>query len=106
MLTGVSVTGIWKIENGRTVSPTGETIRKLASALEVTVSELVGEPEPVTVDQGRKTLREFAEILSRDDPQLPPQVAEAALEKFLQLSAEDRRYILGMVERLARGKVG
>jgi transcriptional regulator with XRE-family HTH domain len=59
---GVSKPYIWQIEDGRRKNPTGEVLRKLASALGTTVPELMGAPAGITEDALADTpdaLREF-----------------------------------------------
>ncbi|MCX5758750.1 MAG: helix-turn-helix transcriptional regulator [Candidatus Hydrogenedentes bacterium] len=47
---GVSKPYIWQIEDERRKNPTGEVLRKLASALGTTVPELMGAPAGITED--------------------------------------------------------
>ena len=59
---GVSKPYIWQIEDGRRKNPTGEVLRKLASALGTTVPELMGAPAGITEDtlaDMPSALREF-----------------------------------------------
>ena len=58
----VSKPYIWQIEDGRRKNPTGEVLRKLASALGTTVPELMGAPAGIPEDALRdlpQSLREF-----------------------------------------------
>lgn len=41
---GVSAPYLWQIENGRKSNPSGQALRRLATALGTTVAELLGEP--------------------------------------------------------------
>ena len=59
---GVSKPYIWQIEDGRRKNPTGEVLRKLASALGTTVPELMGAPAGIREDalaDMPSALREF-----------------------------------------------
>ncbi|MBI5090940.1 MAG: helix-turn-helix domain-containing protein [Candidatus Hydrogenedentes bacterium] len=61
--TSVSKPYIWQIESGRRANPTGEIMRKLASALGTTVSDLAGVPEEYseeTMAKVPKALRDLA----------------------------------------------
>jgi transcriptional regulator with XRE-family HTH domain len=61
---GVSKPYIWQIEDGRRKNPSGDVLRKLASALGTTVADLMdapaGIPESLLADVP-ETLREFAQ---------------------------------------------
>jgi len=60
---GVSKPYIWQIEDGRRKNPSGDMLRKLASALGATVAELMDAPAGIPEDALKdlpQSLREFA----------------------------------------------
>ena len=62
-MSGVSKPYIWQIEDGRRKNPSGEILRKLASALGTTVADLMGAPVGISeadLEQVPKSLRDLA----------------------------------------------
>ena len=59
---GVSKPYIWQIESGRRQNPSGEKLQKLATALGVTIADLIGNPEGIpsgTLEEAPESLRLF-----------------------------------------------
>jgi len=60
---GVSKPYIWQIECGRRQNPSGDKLQKLASALGVTIADLIGAPAGIpeeALGEAPESLREFA----------------------------------------------
>jgi transcriptional regulator with XRE-family HTH domain len=59
---GVSKPYIWQIECGRRQNPSGDKLQKLASALGVTIADLIGSPEGIpseALQEAPSSLGEF-----------------------------------------------
>jgi transcriptional regulator with XRE-family HTH domain len=50
----VSSPYIWQIESGRRANPTGDILKRLAAALDTSVSDLAGAPITAGVDSGKR----------------------------------------------------
>jgi transcriptional regulator with XRE-family HTH domain len=60
---GVSKPYIWQIEYGRRQNPSGDKLQKLASALGVTIADLIGSPAGIpeeVLGEAPESLRAFA----------------------------------------------
>lgn len=59
---GVSSPYIWQIESGRRQNPSGDKLQKLATALGVTIADLIGSVEGIpseALEEAPASLREF-----------------------------------------------
>jgi len=73
----VSKAFIWEIEQGNSKRPGAEVLYKIASALNVTIAELMGKPSPKTQDEGIESeindgLRAFLDEKKRQGSPLEP----------------------------------
>jgi transcriptional regulator with XRE-family HTH domain len=65
----VSKPYIWQIESGRRDNPTGEILKRLAAALDTTVSDLAGAPLMSPADSGKRP-RSLQSLLSKRGKEL------------------------------------
>jgi len=59
---GISKPYIWQIESGRRQNPSGEKLQRLATALGVTIADLIGASEGIpaeTLEEAPPSLKEF-----------------------------------------------
>jgi transcriptional regulator with XRE-family HTH domain len=101
---GVGQGRISLILNGKTPNPRGDTISKLAQALEVSVSSLLSEDKPDIIyanGTGHGTVNEHSQVLSSEERHL--------LEIFAIADPAAKKYAMLLLENSAqesRGKEG
>lgn len=106
MASGLSKPYIWQIEDGKRKTPSGEKLLKLASALGVTVGELLGAEEGILAKDLELTPEALGELIETRGRKLGIRKEDLAMLRGIHYrgrrpgSAEDYELILLILRRI------
>jgi transcriptional regulator with XRE-family HTH domain len=101
---GVSKGYLSQMEAGKASNPSLESLRKIAAALEVQISDLLGETKEIATDRLPRGLREFIEQAAAGGLRLTaPDIAVLQAMQYRQKrprTAEDYAYLYSTLRRV------